>query len=57
MYISLSKLVDSKWIKHVRIYRILVSMLTEILTNVNRVWRNDNKTLVIDSEGEMIAIR
>ncbi|MGL9717450.1 MAG: cell division protein FtsQ/DivIB [Wolbachia sp.] len=60
--ISLSKLADSiqsisKWIKHVRIYRILPNTLH---INVDEhkpfaLWKNDNKTSVIDSEGKVIA--
>ncbi|QKX02782.1 FtsQ-type POTRA domain-containing protein [Wolbachia endosymbiont of Litomosoides sigmodontis] len=62
MYISLSKLADSiqstsKWIKHVRIYRILPNILH---INVDEhkpfaLWKDNNKTSVIDSEGKVIV--
>ncbi|MDF0607833.1 FtsQ-type POTRA domain-containing protein [Wolbachia endosymbiont of Onchocerca gibsoni] len=62
IYVSLSKLADSiqsisKWIKYVRIYRILPNTL---YINVGEhkpfaLWSNDNKTSVINSEGKVIA--
>nr|WP_246214364.1 FtsQ-type POTRA domain-containing protein [Wolbachia endosymbiont of Dirofilaria (Dirofilaria) immitis] len=62
MYVSLSKLADniqsiSKWIKYVRIYRILPNTL---YINVDEhkpfaLWNNDNKTSVINSENKVIT--
>ncbi|NUY39630.1 FtsQ-type POTRA domain-containing protein [Wolbachia endosymbiont of Litomosoides brasiliensis] len=62
IYISLSKLADriqsaSKWIKHVRIHRILPNIL---YINVDEhkpfaLWKDNNKTSVIDSEGKVIV--
>ncbi|OWZ25784.1 POTRA domain, FtsQ-type family protein [Wolbachia endosymbiont of Wuchereria bancrofti] len=62
IYISPSKLADSiqsvsKWIKHVRIHRILPNTL---YINVDEhkpfaLWKDNNKTSVIDSEGKVIV--
>ncbi|MGL9681659.1 MAG: cell division protein FtsQ/DivIB [Wolbachia sp.] len=62
IYISLSKLVDSiqsvsEWIKHVRIYRTLPNSLH---INIDEhkpfaLWKNGNRTAVIDSEGKVIT--
>ncbi|MDM8335751.1 cell division protein FtsQ/DivIB [Wolbachia pipientis] len=62
MYISLSKLADSiqsasGWVKHVRIHRMLPNTL---YINIDEhkpfaLWKNDNKTSVIDSEGKVIV--
>ncbi|WP_264683162.1 MULTISPECIES: cell division protein FtsQ/DivIB [unclassified Wolbachia] len=62
MYVSLSKLTDniqsvSEWIKHVRIYRILPNTL-RIDVNEHKpfaLWKDDNRTSVIDSEGKVIV--
>ncbi|MBR9983732.1 MAG: FtsQ-type POTRA domain-containing protein [Wolbachia endosymbiont of Homalodisca vitripennis] len=61
MYTSLSKLTDniqsvSEWIKHVRIYRILPNTL-RIDINEHEpfaLWKDDNRTSVINSEGKVI---
>ncbi|WP_395463460.1 cell division protein FtsQ/DivIB [Wolbachia endosymbiont of Cantharis cryptica] len=60
--ISLSKLADniqsvSRWIKYVRIHRILPNTLH---INIDEhepfaLWKNDNKTSVIDCEGKVIV--
>jgi len=62
MYISLSKLTDniqsvSKWIKYVRIYRILPSTLQIDIDEHTpfALWKDDNRTSVIDSEGKVIV--
>lgn len=62
MYVSLSKLADNlqsarKWIKHVRIYRILPNTLHINIDEYKpfALWKDGNKTSVIDSEGKVIA--
>ncbi|WP_264337176.1 MULTISPECIES: cell division protein FtsQ/DivIB [unclassified Wolbachia] len=62
MYVSLSKLTDniqsvSKWIKYVRIYRILPSTLQIDIDEHTpfALWKDDNRTSVIDSEGKVIV--
>lgn len=62
MYVSLSRLADSiqsvsKWIKHVRIYRTLPNTL---YINIDEhkpfaLWKDGNRTSVIDSEGKVIT--
>ncbi len=62
MYISLSKLIDniqsvSEWIKYVRIYRILPNILHIDVDEHTpfALWKDDNRTSVIDSEGKVIV--
>ncbi|WP_254229737.1 cell division protein FtsQ/DivIB [Wolbachia pipientis] len=62
MYVSLSKLTDniqsvSKWIKYVKIYRILPNTLHIDVDEHTpfALWKDDNRTSVIDSEGKVIV--
>ncbi|MDR2831483.1 MAG: cell division protein FtsQ/DivIB [Rickettsiales bacterium] len=62
MYVSFSKFIDSiqsvsRWIKHVRVHRILPNILH---INIDEhkpfaLWKDSNKTSVIDSEGKVIV--
>jgi cell division protein FtsQ len=62
MYLSLSKLVNniqsvSKWIKNVSVHRVLPNT---IRINIEEhepfaIWKDNNKTSVIDSEGKVIV--
>ncbi|WP_246214298.1 cell division protein FtsQ/DivIB [Wolbachia endosymbiont of Cruorifilaria tuberocauda] len=62
IYISLSNLANdiqsqNKWIKYVRIYRILPNTL-HINVHEHKLltpWGNNDKTLVIDHEGKLIV--
>lgn len=62
MYVSLSKLTDSiqsvsKWIKYVKIYRVLPNTLhIDVDEHIPfALWKDDNRTSVIDSEGKVIV--
>lgn len=61
VYVSLSKLADniqsvSKWVKNVSIQRILPSTLHIDIDEHKpfAIWKNNNKTSIIDSEGNVI---